>query len=63
MFPRLANVRPTDHMVFLLIVIACPVEMRLDFGDLMVQSLVKAVEAHEEQEEAGEGGVDESGPP
>ena len=55
MVPGLANVRPTDHMVFLLIVVASPIETRLDFGDLMVQSLVKAVEPHEEQEEAREG--------
>ena len=49
-------------MVFLLSVVTSPVEARLDFGDLMVQRLVKAVEAHEEQEEAGEGGVDKDRP-
>ena len=49
-------------MVFLLIVITSPIEVRLDFGDLMVKGLMKAIEAHEEQEEAGEGGVDENRP-
>ena len=56
----LADVRPANHMVLLLIIIAGPIESRLDFGDLMVKGLVEAVEAHEEQEEAGEGGVDEN---
>ena len=58
----LANVRPTDHMILLLVILASPVEARLDFGNLMVQGLVEAVEAHKKQEEAGEGRVDENSP-
>ena len=62
LIPGLADVWPANHMVLLLIIIASPIESRLDFDNLMVKSLVKAVEAHEEQEEAREGGVDEDRP-
>ena len=46
-------------MVLLLIVVAGPIEARLDCGDLMVKGLMEAIEAHEEPKKAGKRGVDE----
>lgn len=49
-------------MVFLLITIASPEEPHLDGADLMIEGFRQAVEAHNEQEQAGQGGVDKDRP-
>ena len=62
LLPGLADVGPNNHMIFLLVIVPDPIEAALDFGDIVMEGLVKAVEAHKEQEEAGERGVDENRP-
>ena len=42
--------------------LASPEESGLDFGDLVMERFMEAVETHKKQEEAGEGRVDEDSP-
>ena len=49
-------------MILLLAVLASPIEAGLDFGDLLMERFMEAVETHKKQEEAGEGGVDKDSP-
>ena len=43
-----ADVRSAHHMVLLLIALTSPEESGLVLGDLLMQRLMKAIEAHEE---------------
>ena len=57
---RFADLRPFHHVVLLLIIFSGPEESGLVLGDLLVERLMKAVEAHEEPQEAGQRGVDQN---
>ena len=49
LLPGLADVRPADHVILLLAMLASPVESGLDFGDLLMERFMEAVETHKEQ--------------
>ena len=58
LLPGFADVGPAHHMVLLLVALTSPEEPRLVFGHLLMEGLMKAIEAHEKPEKAGKRGVD-----